>query len=310
LYVRPCLERARPNQKAALSPEDRALAFLSREVPLWQTENHCHSCHNNGDATRALYLAIRMGKNIDRNAIAETTNWLSAPERWNRNGGDGPFNDRILARVQFASALADAVDTRLVANREPLERAARDLAADQLNDGSWPISGDATGSPATYGKPLATTIAREVLIRVDPRAFPDPINKADRWLLKLEPKSTTEAAAILLRTSAEITPEWRVARRTASDLLRRGQSSSGGWGPYRTSPPETFDTALAVLALTTAEASRDTARAIDRGREFLITEQNADGSWPETTRPPGGGSYAQRISTAGWATLALLRTAR
>ena len=34
--------------------------------------------------------------------------------------------------------------------------------------------------------------------------------------------------------------------------------------------------------------------------------QEADGSWPETTRPPGADSYAQRISTTGWALLALL----
>ncbi len=47
-----------------------------------------------------------------------------------------------------------------------------------------------------------------------------------------------------------------------------------------------------------------------RGRAFLIAEQRADGSWPETTRPTGGESYAQRISTAGWAAMALLLTAK
>ena len=30
------------------------------------------------------------------------------------------------------------------------------------------------------------------------------------------------------------------------------------------------------------------------------------GRWTETTRPAGAESYAQRLSTAGWATLALL----
>lgn len=47
---------------------------------------------------------------------------------------------------------------------------------------------------------------------------------------------------------------------------------------------------------------------IARGRKFLIKEQHDDGSWPETTRPPGNASYAERISTAGWATMALLAT--
>jgi hypothetical protein len=48
--------------------------------------------------------------------------------------------------------------------------------------------------------------------------------------------------------------------------------------------------------------------SIARGREFLAREQLADGSWPATTRPSGGDSYAQKISTTGWALLALLRT--
>ena len=48
---------------------------------------------------------------------------------------------------------------------------------------------------------------------------------------------------------------------------------------------------------------------IARGRKFLIAEQRDDGSWPETTRPPGNVSYAERISTAGWCTMALLATA-
>src|SRR3982750_1650529 len=34
-----------------------ALHFLSTEVPRWEQQNHCYSCHNNGDAARALYLA-------------------------------------------------------------------------------------------------------------------------------------------------------------------------------------------------------------------------------------------------------------
>jgi hypothetical protein len=49
---------------------------------------------------------------------------------------------------------------------------------------------------------------------------------------------------------------------------------------------------------------------IARGRAFLIATQRDDGGWPETTRPSGGTSYAQRISTTGWATLALLATRR
>ena len=53
---------------------------------------------------------------------------------------------------------------------------------------------------------------------------------------------------------------------------------------------------------------RDLEAAIQRGRTYLISVQNQDGSWPETTRPPNGESYAQRISTTAWSLLALIES--
>ncbi|MDQ3441078.1 MAG: hypothetical protein M3478_12095, partial [Planctomycetota bacterium] len=44
-------------QDRAPADEARAVGFLVREVPKWKTENDCYSCHNNGDAARALILA-------------------------------------------------------------------------------------------------------------------------------------------------------------------------------------------------------------------------------------------------------------
>jgi hypothetical protein len=110
-------------------------------------------------------------------------------------------------------------------------------------------------------------------------------------------------------------------------LLADGQSTDGGWGPYVTAPPEVYDTAIALLALT---ALRDAARStrptslrvhpggplvnleemIARGRRYLIARQFDDGSWLETTRPTGAESYAQRLSTTAWATMALLVSER
>jgi hypothetical protein len=57
---------------------------------------------------------------------------------------------------------------------------------------------------------------------------------------------------------------------------------------------------------TVRDADLDTA--IASGRSFLLSLQVADGSWPETTRPSNQESYAQRISTTGWALLALIDT--
>jgi hypothetical protein len=50
------------------------------------------------------------------------------------------------------------------------------------------------------------------------------------------------------------------------------------------------------------------ARIIAEGRRYLIRTQLTEGGWTETTRPSGNQSYAQHISTSGWAALALLKT--
>ncbi|MGH9463409.1 MAG: hypothetical protein ACRD1X_19575, partial [Vicinamibacteria bacterium] len=46
-------------QDAEPSPTQKAVRFLAREVPRWRAEHDCYSCHNNGDAARALYLAVK-----------------------------------------------------------------------------------------------------------------------------------------------------------------------------------------------------------------------------------------------------------
>ena len=91
-------------------------------------------------------------------------------------------------------------------------------------------------------------------------------------------------------------------------MLRKAQAKDGGWGPYVNSPPENFDTALVVLALARWGPQEEIKAMRQRGRDYLIAAQQKDGSWQETTRPTGAVSYAQRLSTTGWATLALLAT--
>src|SRR5437764_2849175 len=130
------------------TPEARALGFLAREVPRWARENRCYSCHNNGDAARALYAAVRVGRTVPPAALADTTRWLERPEGWDHNGGDGAFSDRKLARLQFAAALAAAVDAGLAKDRKALRRAAELVAAHQAKDGSWKV-----GAPGTLGSP-------------------------------------------------------------------------------------------------------------------------------------------------------------
>ena len=298
-------------------PEARAIAFLSREVPRWKRENDCYSCHNNGDAARALLTAAARGYQIG-SAIDDTLEWLRSPSRWNHNKTQGGIDDKPLARVQFAGALAIAVD-HARASREALREAAAMLVADQKSDGSWQLdTSQSIGSPATYGTAIATWLARGSVVAADDRTLDAAASRADAWLRSASVETVLDAAAVVLGLDRAGDGPAQSQRRRALETVKRGQAPAGGWGPYVTSAPEVFDTAVVLLAL--RAGSRDAAlvapvyqsaelrSAIARGRTFLIEQQARDGSWPETTRPANQESYAQRISTTGWALLALLET--
>jgi hypothetical protein len=276
-----------------------ALHFLSNEVPRWERENHCYSCHNNGDAARALYLAKQKGYEVSAEALADTTSWLHQPARWGEIHGAPAASDKHLARIQFAGALAEAYRTGATRDRATLITAAETLLPLQSKNGSFPLhTGGMPGAPATYGTALATAMSRRTLATADPQRFAEPIAKADRWLESATPESITDAASLLLGMPS---------RRDCQEMILKAQTSDGGWGPQPKTPAESFDTALVLIALTEAHGP---AAVIERGRQFLIRTQDTAGAWPETTRPSGGISYAERLSTAGWVTYALLVTSR
>jgi hypothetical protein len=281
---------------AAATPEDRAIAYLAKEVPAWFAENRCYSCHNNGDGARALYAAIRRGRRVPEAALRDTSAWLASPAQWEQNRGDPRFSDKRLARLQFSMALAEAKAAGTLREAPALEQAARRLIQDQRQNGSWSVEDDAeAGSPATWGSALATALAIRVIEPID-RAR---AGHARAWLEERPLRFVSEAAAVVIGAGP---------REAALEFLRRARASDGGWGPAPYAPAEPFDTAIALVAFARAAASRGAAEAIAGGRAWLLRAQLPSGGWPETTRPPGGRSYAQHISTTAWCLIALLET--
>lgn len=259
------------------------------------------------DAARALYAAVRKGYSIPQDALNATTSWVSRPDNWEENKGDPGFSDKTLAGVQFAASLLAAFEAGLVKERRPLEVAARKLIAAQAADGAWRIEPDAAlGSPTTWGTVLTTSMAIKVLQQEGSDKSLEARRRAQRWLSRVTPNSVLTAATLIMATSGSL--DRSTQRQQALKLLSAAQTSDGGWGAYAKSPPEVFDTALALLALAEVNNEARVNDSIRRGRAFLVSQQQADGSWIETTRPAGGESYAQRVSTTAWATLALLKT--
>ncbi len=288
--------------------EERAIAYLSREVPAWSRDNHCFSCHNNGDGARALYAARRQGYRVAPEVFSDTAAWLVRPRDWDVNRGDprfsdNRFSDKKLARIQFSATLAEAFEAGLVRDRKRLIEAATALAAYQQPDGSWQVDQETTvGSPVTWGTTLATHMSRRTLATADARRFAEPIGRAQRWLAAAPAANLVDAAAAVLALGDR--------RQDGVERILRGQTSDGGWGPHLGTPAEVFDTALALLALASLGGRAEFGQPIARGRQYLVRTQLPSGAWQETTRPAGAQSYAQHISTTGWALLALASTNR
>ena len=295
------------------SPERRAVHYLTQEVPRWFEENHCHSCHNNGDGARALYTAKQLGLRVPSRALEDTSGWLRQPLAWDHNQGEAACSDLKLARIQFASALASASASGDITSRAPLLRAAESLLPYQNEQGYWEIDEQGTvGSPCTYGLHLATYSARRVLEAAGRERFSEAIARADLWFLDTTPASVLDAAATVLalhdRTRRPALQGAEHRLRQAIEVIQQGQAGDGGWGPYAKSPSEVFDTAMAVLALHSIGKPAQYQSLINQGRAFLVQSQLPAGGWIETTRPSGSQSYAQHLCTTGWATLALLKT--
>jgi hypothetical protein len=293
----------------------KGVGYLIKEVPKWKAEHTCYSCHNNGDATRALLVAAAKGYEIGA-SLDDTLGFLKQPAKWDQNKAPSGFDDKQLARVQFASALAVAERHGKAASTD-LDAAAKLLAADQQADGSWTLDqSQSLGSPATYGTVIATWSARATLLASGMQPDQFTIVQADRWIRSQKVENVLDASATVLALDLASDVMAENLRRECLSILRNGQSPAGGWGPYVTAAPQVFDTAMAVLALSLLDTEPRLARsayrpeqlkdAIASGKKYLVSQQRPDGSWPETTRPADQESYAQRISTTGWAMLALL----
>jgi hypothetical protein len=291
----------------------RALAYLSREVPAWASNHDCYSCHNNGDAARALLAASERGYSFGREALAGTLEWLKRPESWDDAPTEAEFRDQQLAAIQFAAATGHAARAQLMQESEPVAAAAGKVAAIQRPDGSWRLDRSGLGgSPIVYPDALATALSRQLLVQAGRERFAAQIDLADRWLRSARPHATAQAAAVVLGLDQADDPPALAQRQRFAQLAQRAQHDSGAWGPFVGHSAEPFDSALVLLALdqleSTGGASSEVQRMISKGRRWLIATQNADGSWTETTRPAGSESYAHRISTTAWVLLALLAT--
>lgn len=289
---------------------DRARRYLIAEEAAWRKDHRCFSCHNQGLALRAVWLAERQPSRLP--ADDPIARWVVEPGLWQVENRLGE-NDQSMADLLFARTALTAHRRGVIRlTPQTLQQIAQRVASHLETGDRWPS--DATSplaSPLSLGPILGTHLACRVLSEAAPEAYTALVSRCRRQLFSHTPRNVPEAAAQLWAISSD----WRQyqhAWHQAWTLIQQSQSLRGGWGPYAHSPPEAFDTAIAVIGLSEAIGhhcpdEQQIAAAIAKGRDFLLQVQREEGGWEATTRPPGRDSYAQHIATTSWALEALCR---
>jgi hypothetical protein len=231
---------------------------LGHEVPRWQRDNQCYSCHNNGDGARALLEARKQGFPLPPECLDDTRRWLEQPLEWDRFHGEGGFNDKTLSHIQFARALASALPPAGGWRDTIAAEAARIVAKDQKPAGYWRIDDGGAGTPCTYGNALATAQACQALKSLAPVQYADALRRAEQWLTSQPRNSLVDQVAVIFGLEQGHDDLCHAA----GAAILASQNADGGWGPYATSGSEPFDTAVAVLALSAGKSAR--RRRLDR----------------------------------------------
>jgi hypothetical protein len=221
----------------------------------------------------------------------------------------------------FASSLSALAAMGYPANRAT-DALVADIAASQLDDGSWPlVGGIGHRPPAEEG-----LITRTALCVRSLKAYGAPgraaemnarIAKASQWLRAATPVTAEDRNMRLLGL------HWAGA--DASTLkpfaaaIAAAQQSDGGWRQIDALGSDAYATGQSLYALAKAGMAA-TDPAYLKGVKFLLATQAANGSWRVASRSPkfqayfnSGFPYAgdQWISAwaTGWATMALAQAA-
>jgi N-acyl-D-amino-acid deacylase len=156
----------------------------------------------------------------------------------------------------------------------------------QLRDGRWRVQ---TMRPPIESSDIeVTALAMRSLQLLAPpawrREYGAAVRAAGRWLASAQPRTTEDRAFQLFGLA------WSGAGRTLVQKLAREliqeQKADGGWSPIAASgmTSDAYATGQALTALRESGAVAASDGAYARGVRYLLSMQQADGSWYAGTR--------------------------
>ena len=274
----------------------------------------CHSCHHQDLTAIAMYGAKQKGYTINDTIATESLNSIIASIK-SRKATNAENNDPV-AIVMSGSYSLWALSENEYPGNKSIHLAVKNLMQRQTAEGSW-VSPNPR-PPLEYYAFTATALVVNAINYYAPPSMKDEaarrIEKTKAWMMKEVPETNEEKVFQLLGLG------WVNGDKTFIQQQAKGlaaaQREDGGWSQLDSLPTDAYATGQALYALQYSGMDV-TDKVFQRGINYLLRTQHADGSWRiksrsfasvpfvETGFPKEGDQF---ISAAGsnWATMALL----
>ena len=285
--------------------------------PGWKAR-HCVSCHSNSLPAMTVALARKKGFAVNEEQAKKELGFAIAtdepvlePNRLGSSpiGGGSDTLGYTLMGMAAAGAPADALTDAHI----------HYMSLNQYPDGAFRNS---SYRPPTEYSPFTTTAVALRSIKLYPipgrrEEFKERVDRAKRWLLS-QKASSAEERSLQLNALAD-------AGASASErapfvkALKAAQNEDGSWSQLPNVRADAYATGEALYALYVSGGVPSNDPVYQRGVQWLLRNQLADGSWFAPTRAvpvqphtfesfPNG--WHQFVSDAAscWATMALLFT--
>ena len=294
---------------------EKSLALVQRTTATFFREGGCVSCHAQHIVGMATAVVRSKGLRFDEAATSEVlrATRLEFSSRADQflEREDGPA-DVILTSALVALAFQDVPADRMT------DAMIRSLASQQMPEGNWSSIG-IVRPPTADGHFTVTAAAIRALRQYGAPALKEEMQervaRATRWITRTDTETTEDAVMQLLGAKWGGADDATLERFTRKMLSL--QRKDGGWGQLpQLSDSDAYATATALYALYEGGGMPTTHVAYQRGINFLLDTQAADGSWRVVSRAPkfqpyfeSGFPYGQDqwISqwATGWASMAL-----
>ena len=267
----------------------------------------CNSCHSQDLASAAAGLA--RGRGLSAPQIAQLPqSMMPSPERL--------IDLSIVAASGVAWELVD-FGMNGVPKNAYTDAAVRVIKAMQTPQGNWSAN-ESRRPPMNAGDFQAAAVAIYAIKHYTPAggeaSSEQAIARAVAWLERTHPKTTQDRACRVLAL-AWANDESDTARRSARSLVAM-QRVDGGWSQVPGMDSDAYATGQALFALSVGGRMPASDPVFQKGIDYLLRTQAADGTWHVKSRSiwlqpyfESGFPYGrdQFISTAGtaWASMAL-----